>query len=509
MKKFIRIFSIVMCVIMLAGFGNSLVDAAEKDTLTVVIYADPGSLDPHDTTGVPHHQVTRQIFETLVVRGVDGKLQPWLAEKWEYEDDTTLVMQIRKGVLFHNGEELKANDVLFSLKRMREDNTTAAMQVTAIDFDKSSVEGEYTLKIVTHEPSPMLLAQLENPMAAIISEKSYSENSGNFFDAGSIGTGPYKLVSYRSGDRVTLVGNDKYWIEGQPKINNLVIKIITDGSSRAIEAESGGADIVYDISPNDVDRVDATDGVSMVRSIGTKTEFISLNASNKPLDDIRVRQAIFYALDLDQIAAVAFGSYGLKATGIISPGVDGRVDLTSTFVARDISKAKELLAEAGYPEGLTLELTAPNTDQLRMDICEAAQAQLSEAGIQVKINYKEFNTWVSDMISGNATIGEYAFTASTGEAGRVLMRFMPEYSESKVFSWYDDEYIRVCKQALRTIDDTERNKLFAQCQQMLMDAFIIYPVWHKEINAAVQDYVKGFKIETSYEQHYLQTVYFD
>jgi len=508
-KKFIRIFSIVMCVIMLAGFGNSLVDAAEKDALTVVIYADPGSLDPHDTTGVPHHQVTRQIFETLVVRGVDGKLQPWLAEKWEYEDDTTLVMQIRKGVLFHNGEELKANDVLFSLKRMREDNTTAAMQVTAIDFDKSSVEGEYTLKIVTHEPSPMLLAQLENPMAAIISEKSYSENSGNFFDAGSIGTGPYKLVSYRSGDRVTLVGNDKYWIEGQPKINNLVIKIITDGSSRAIEAESGGADIVYDISPNDVDRVDATDGVSMVRSIGTKTEFISLNASNKPLDDIRVRQAIFYALGLDQIAAVAFGSYGLKATGIISPGVDGRVDLTPTFVGRDISKAKELLAKAGYPEGLTLELTAPNTDQLRMDICEAAQAQLSEAGIQVKINYKEFNTWVSDMISGNATIGEYAFTASTGEAGRVLMRFMPEYSESKVFSWYDDEYIRVCKQALRTIDDTERNKLFAQCQQMLMDAFIIYPVWHKEINAAVQDYVKGFKIETSYEQHYLQTVYFD
>jgi len=508
-KKFSSIFLVVLCMFLLAGCEDSFVEAAVKDTLTVVIYADPGSLDPHDTTGVPHHQVTRQIFETLVIRGDDGKLQPCLAEEWEYEDDTTLLMKIRKGVLFHNGEELKASDVLFSLKRMREDNTTAAMQVTAIDFQKSTIIDDFTLRIATNEPSPMLLAQLENPMAAIISEKAYIENNGNFFDAGSIGTGPYRLVSYRSGDRVTLVGNEKYWIEGQPKIKNLVVKIITDGSSRAIEAESGGADLVYDISPNDVDRVDATDGMSMVRSIGTKTEFISLNASNKPLDDIRVRQAIFYALDLDQIATVAFGTYGLKATGIISPGVDGRVDLTKTFVARDIRRAKGLLAEAGYPKGITLELTAPNTDQLRMDICEAAQAQLSEAGIQVKINYKEFNTWVSDMISGNATIGEYAFTASTGEAGRVLMRFMPEYSESKVFGWHDDEYIKVCKQALRTINDSERNKLFAQCQQMLMDAFIIYPVWHKEINAAAQDYVKGFKIETSYEQHYLQTVYFE
>lgn len=483
--------------------------AAVRDTLNVIISADPGSLDPHDTTGMPHHQVTRQIFETLVVRDAEGNLQPWLAESWEYEDDTTLIFQIRQGVYFHNGEELKASDVLFSLKRMRDDNTTSSMQVEAIDFDKSSVEGDYTVKIVTSAPAPMLMAQLENPLSCIISEKVYTENEGSFFDSGCIGTGPYKLVSYSSGDKVILIANENYWIEGQPIIKNVVCRIITDSSSRAIEAESGGADIVYDIGANDVDRVAGTDGVNMVRAIGANTQFLTLNASNAPLDDIRVRQAVFYALDRSMITAVAYGTFGMEATGIISPNVDGRVDLTDKFVERDLEKAMDLLTEAGFPDGIDLEITAPNSDQIRMDICEAAQAQLAEAGINVKINYKEYNTWISDMISGNATIGEYGFTASTGEAGRVLMRWMPEYSESLVFSWYDDNYIATCTQALQTIDNEERNQLFAQCQEMLMDAYVVFPLWHKEINAALQDDVKGFEMQTSYEQHYLQTVYFE
>lgn len=479
-----------------------------KETLNVIISADPGSLDPHDTTGNPHHQVTRQIYETLVVRGGDdGELQPWLAEDWEYENDTTLVMHIREGVYFHNGDELKASDVLFSLRRMKDDNTTASMQVDMIDFDKSSVADDYTVKIVTFEPSPMLLGQLENPLSCIISEKVYTEAEGDF-NTTSIGTGPYKLVEYLSGDKITMVANDQYWIEDQPRIKNLTFRIITDSSSRAIEAESGGADIVYDIGANDVDRVAETKGVSLVREIGTNTQFITLNAANSLLSDIRVRQAVFYALDRSQIADIAFGTFGMEATGIISPGIEGRIDLTDDFVERDIEKAKNLLSDAGYPDGIELEIVAPNSDPVRMDIAESAQAQLADAGIILKINYKEYNTWISDMISGDAVMGVYGFSASTGEAGRVLMRWMPEYSEALIFGWYDEEYIAICTKALQTIDDGERNELFAECQKMLMDACVVFPVWHKEINAAIQDDVGGFEMQTSYEHHYLQTVYF-
>ena len=162
------------------GSGGDSSDAAEKDTLTVVINSDPGTLDPHDNVNFAPHQVKRQIYETLVVRNDEGELVPWLAESWEYEDDETLVFQIRQGVKFHNGEELKASDVLFSLKRALDDNTTGAIQVNRIDFNRCEVMGDYTVKIVTDGPYAMQLAMLENPLISMISEKAYTESGGDF-----------------------------------------------------------------------------------------------------------------------------------------------------------------------------------------------------------------------------------------------------------------------------------------------------------------------------------------
>lgn len=481
----------------------------ENDVLTVVISNDISTLDPHDTTTFPHHQVTRQIYETLVVRDENGELIPWLAESWEYENDVTILMKLRQGVKFHNGEEMKASDVLFSLRRMLDDNTTAAMQVSHLVLDKCEEIDEYTVRIVTDEPSAMQLAMLENPLACIISEKSYNESNGDFFKA-PVGTGPYKFVSYDAGDKVELTANEEYWVKDEPHIPNIVFRIITDSSSRAIEAESGNADIVYDIGANDVDRISANPNINLVRGLGMNTSYITFNTAKKPLDDIRVREAIWYAVDLDQIVDIAYGTFGAKADGIVSPGVEGRhPDLSSYFVARDVEKARALLAEAGYANGITLRMTAPNADQQRMDVCEAMQAQLAEVGITLDLDYKEYNAWISEITNGAAELGIYGFTASTGEAGRVLMRWMPDYSESVIFSWYDDEYITKCGEAMKTIDDDTRNKLFAECQELLMESRCAMPIWHKELNAALQPNVKGFTLQTSYEQHYLQTVYFE
>ena len=170
------------------------------------------------------HQSTRQIYETLVVYDETGKLVPWLAEKWEYENDLTLVMHLRKGVKFHNGDTLKASDVMFSLKRTREDKTPAQMQVDQVDFDKSSVVDDYTIKIVTKTPYALQLPLLENPLSAIICERSYKESNKDFNKA-PVGTGPYKVVEYRSGDSLKLQGFDQYWIPGQPYVKNVTIPL--------------------------------------------------------------------------------------------------------------------------------------------------------------------------------------------------------------------------------------------------------------------------------------------
>jgi len=311
------VVGVVMMAFLQGCAGSATRPSASKDSMVVVMSTDPGTLDPHGTVAQSHHQSTRQIYETLVVYDEKGKLVPWLAESWKYKDDVTLILHIRKGVKFHNGDELKAEDVLFTLNRIVSDKTPAARQVDQIDFTKSAVVDDYTVKLVTKGPYAIQLALLENPLCSIISKRAYTESSGDFSKA-PIGTGPYKVVKYSSGDSLILEAFDSYWVKGQPYVKHLTIRYISDASSRAVEAESGGADIVYDISANDVDRIRANKNIKLVSAMGANTVYLTMNQAVKPLDDIRVREAIWYALDVPTAVKTAYGNYGQVATGIVS-----------------------------------------------------------------------------------------------------------------------------------------------------------------------------------------------
>lgn len=506
---------LVMAVLVFVFAGFFLVEVAsaaptpKKDTLTVVITDDIGTLDPNDNVGFSHHQVTRQIYETLVVRDKNGKLVPWLAESWKYENPETLIIKIRKGVKFHNGEELKAGDVLFTFKRMANDNSTGLINVNRIDLQKSAVVDDYTLKIVTKGVYVTQMAMLENPLACIINEKAYNNSNGDFNKA-PIGTGPYKFVSRVSGSSVTLVANEKYWIKNQPYVKNVLFRVISDSSSRAVEAETGGADIIVDIGANDVERVKELKNVKLVSGSGMNTSYICFNTAKKPLDNIKVREAIWYAVDVPTAIKIAYGNFGKLADGFVSPGVEGRhPDLRKWFVKRDINKAKQLLSEAGYKNGLTLHISCENSNQQRMDFCEAIQAQLKEAGINLVLDFMEVNAWVQKVTNGEAELAVYGFTASSGEAGRIMIRFMKGMGESRIFNWYEDKYQETADKAFKTLDTKERNKLFYKCQEILMAARIALPIWHKELNAATQKDVKGFRLTTTYEHHYLQNVKYE
>jgi peptide/nickel transport system substrate-binding protein len=508
-----RATRISFVLVMLFAFFSLPVFAAEtivsaKDSMVVIIPNDPGSLDPHDNVMQVKHQSLRQVYETLVVYDETGKLVPWLAEKWEYEDDVTLVLHIRKGVKFHNGDELKASDVMFTLKRFQDDNTPAAMQVDQVDFDKSVVVDDYTMKLVTIAPYALQLPMLENPLASIVSERSYKESNKDFNKA-PIGTGPYKVVEYRSGDNLKLEGFDQYWIPGQPYVKHLTIRYIADASSRAMEAESGGSDIVYEISANEVDRIRANPDINLVSAMGANTSYLTMNQLMKPLDDIRVRQALWYAVDIPQAIKVAYGNYGEVASGVISPGIDGRhPDLSRFFPKQDIEKAKSLLKEAGYENGFEIEYACEAMNQQRKDFGEVIQAQLAKVGIKVIMNVMDATQFSSSLSAGERYMAAYGYTASTGEAGRVLFRWMPDKTEFPIFSWTNQQYIDTIAKALVTVDSDARNELYYKCQEMLMENFVALPIWHKELNAACTPQVRGFRITPSYEQHYLQYVYF-
>lgn len=504
-------FALMLCACSRSDSGTdaSGTDSAGKDTLTVVISNDPGSFDPHNSADFAHHQVTRQIYETLVVRDKDGKLAPCLAESWEYENDTTIIFHIRKGVHFHNGDELKASDVLFSMRRVVNDNVNGQIQVTSIDLDASEVVDDYTLKVVLKAPSAIQMAMLESPMICIISEKVYNDNNGDL-NAAPIGTGPYKFVSYNAGDRAELTANDKYWVSGEPKVKNIVFRFISDASSRAIEAESGGADIVYDISANDIARLRDNPNVNLLSTPGYNTSYLTFNVAKAPLDNPKVREAIWYAVDVASGIKVSYGEYGSVAKNFVTPGIEGaHPDLTPFLPARDVEKAKQLLTEAGYENGFTIHVSCENSNQQRMDLAQALQAQLQEVGITVELDYMEMNTWISELLAGNGELALFGITASSGEAGNVLARFAPDSSIHKIFGWVSPEYAELMSKALATTDDAARAKMFYELQEMIMKDYVALPVWHKELNAALKPNVKGFEFMPTYEQHYLGGVYFE
>jgi peptide/nickel transport system substrate-binding protein len=243
--------------------------------------------------------------------------------------------------------------------------------------------------------------------------------------------------------------------------------------------------------------------------MGANTSYLALNIAKKPFDDIRVRQAIWYAVDIPQAIKIAYGNYGEVASGIISPGIDGRhPDLTPLFPKRDIEKAKRLLKEAGLENGFETEFSNESMNQQRRDFAEVIQAQLAEIGIRVRMNVMDVTQWVSTISAGEGYMTVYGYTASTGEAGRVLFRWMPDKTEFPIFSWTTQEYIDTISKALVTIDRDARNELYYKCQEMLMENYAALPTWHKELNAACSLQVRGFRITPSYEQHYLQYVYF-
>ena len=489
-----------------AAEGEKIVSS--KDSMVVVMPSEPNSLDPHDNVAQNKHQTTRQIYETLVAYNEKGELVPWLAESWEYENDVTLVLHIRRGVYFHNGDELKARDVMFTLKRIRDDKTVAAMQVNRVDFGKSSVVDDYTMKLVTTAPYALQLPMLENPLCGIISERAFKESGGKFF-AAPIGTGPYQVVKFNIGDSVILKAFDKYWIKGQPYVKNVTIRYIKEAASRAIEAESGGADIVYEISANDIERVRANPNIKLVSAMGANTSYLYMNQAVKPFDDVRVREAIWKVVDIKSAIKVAYGSFGKLADGVISPGIDGRhPDMSAFFPKQDIERAKALLAEAGYPNGFTTSISCNSSDQQRKDFCEVIQAQLAKVGIKVEIVVMDGTVWASSLAAGKGVMTIYGLTASTGEAGRVLFRWLPDTSEWPLTSWKNPEYYDLINKALITVKHEERNRLYYKCQEMLMTNFVVLPVWHKELNAACQPNVMGFRIMPSYEHHLLQYVYF-
>ena len=516
-----KLWSVILCgamVLSLAacGGGTSSNTAASggseastaSDTLRVVISQDPGTLEPGKINTQTYFQVVRQIYEPLFTFMPDGTLENWLCESYEYEDDTHLLIHLREGVTFSDGTPLTAEDVLWSLKRIVDQSLPPIAYIIDIDFEQSEVVDENTVRLVTVRPAATLLKRLAFPGLGIASKAAYENGTQNWLGDAVVGTGPYKLKDYMAGDRLELTANENYWREGEPATPNLQLRFIKDDTSRSTEAKAKGADIVITLNHRELEAVDAVDGMHVVTVPSTNSVYLMLNSKKAPLDDPAVREAFTYGINLQQTAELVYGDFGSAPSGMIAPIVFGNnPDSFAEYWAHgyDPETAKQMLADAGYPAGIELEILVETGDTARNEMAQAFQAQLAPAGITLNITqldpvvlYDRVNAQNQhDLVLSGLTCSDY-------EADNFLNQLLPGSNNIKMTNFDDPTFIEMIEQGATVMDEAEREKAWQATLDYLMEANVMIPVWHKDLNAAVADNVEGFELSPAFEEHYYQ-----
>lgn len=464
-----------------------------KNTLTWAQGADVTSLDPHQGKETPAVQVNTQIFDTLVtVDPETNEVVPQIAESWEQTDDQTYVFKIREGIKFHDGSDLTAEDVKFSLDRAR---NSAAVSYIVNFIEEVTVDDDHTVTVKTTAPYAPTLRNLAIPFAAIV-PKAVVEADENAFIQNPVGSGPYKFVEWNHGDHVTLKAFDDYYA-GKPETENLIMKVIPETSQRTIALETGEVDLAYDLAVNDIPKVNSDDKLTVYEIPSLTCWYVSMNMNKKPFDNPKVREAMSMAIDRQTIIDTINAGSGQTADAIIAPAVFGYY---STGVKEyNPTKAKELLAEAGYPNGFSTTLWV-NDNQSRIEMCQAMQAMLLEVGVQCNLEVLEFGSFISRTTAGDHDLAYFGWTTSSGDAD--YSYYSLEHSTQQGAAGNrsflaDPDVDKLIEEARSNTNEEERKELYKELAIKLDEINNNIPVYYSSINVGANKKVEGFVMDAN------------
>lgn len=491
--------------------GDAEASESESDTaaqgdqvLRVVQPNDPGTFEPGRTDEQSYQRIVQQIYDTLTRFDQNGEVVPSLAESWEMLDETHWQFNLREGVKFSDGSDFTANDVLFTIRHNIEENLPNA-HYNMIDIDNCTAEDDHTVILALKYPCVTLPNHLANGQCVIASEKAYEEFGGDYINGAAVGTGAYKLVSYTQGDMIKLTANEYYWKadEGKPYIKDVEMRVIASTDASATEAKTGAYDILIGTNTREFENIEATDGMHMELTPTAKTIYLLMNCKKAPMDDVRVREAFARAIDIKTTVELAYGSTGRPAEAFITPGILGSNSETYKKYfgeGRDIETAKALLAEAGYADGIDLEITVESPDTQRCDMAEAMQAQVAEAGINLSINKMDYATIKEYLSQGNHQICIYGFTANTMEADGFLNQLQPGSDALNRIGYDNQEFFDRYQEGCAEPDREARGQIWEDCLEMLMEDYVAVPLSHYQLHVAVNDRIEGYWAPQDYEE---------
>ena len=512
MKK--RVFALFTAMFLLCGMlagcgptGSSSTttdgsDDGAKDTLIVAIPESPTYMDPMVQASIGTYRVTTQMFDRLVMMDNDMNLVPGLAESWEVIDDTTTVFHLRQGVKFHNGEEMTSEDVKYSLERCI---ANPGVNYNYLIIESITCDDDYTVTIKTSAPFNALLYRQRLDAASIICKSA--DTSAEEFNKNPVGTGPFKFVSWELGGDVVLEAFEDYW-GGAPAVKHVIFRTIPEALNRTIGLETGEVDLAYDLGITDLESLADNASVTTLTSPSTTVWYVGMNVQKAPFDNEKVRQAVAYALDPQGYIDLVFSGEATPANyTMLPPSVDGYVSDCSDYSC-NVEKAKELLAEAGYPDGFSTTLWCSDTQVMR-DSAVVIQEQLRQVGINAEVKTLESGQFQSE--TGNGAHDMFIMSKTSIDPDSMLRSMYHTEalgpSGNRCF-WTTPEVDALIDEASTTTDTEHAMELYAEIQSKVAEAAPLVPMAVEHLNAGMQSNVKGFGLYPG-KSHYINGTYFE
>ena len=427
--------------------------------ITVGIAQDlDDSLDPHKAVAAGTKEVMFNVFEGLMKPTSDGDLIPAVADRYELsEDKTTYTFTLREGVQFHNGEPVETGDVVYSIQRCA-DGSEGEPLIPALSVISDIHCDDTTVTITLDQPNTEFLSYLT---LAILPE-GYDQQ-----DTAPVGTGPFKFVSRAAQDNIILERFDGYW--GAPAyLDRVTIKIMENTDSIIVSLQSGAVDLFAHLGSAQAAQLE--DSFNIEEGTMNLVQALYLNHSEKPFDDIRVRQALCYAVDKQQIIDIAFSGYGHPIGSSMYPAFGKYFDESLTnHYSRDIEKAKALLADAGYPNGFSMTIVVPSNYQPHIDTAQVIVEQLKDVGVIATIQLVEWGTWLSDVYAGRQFQSTVVGVDASNMTARALLERFTSTAGNNFINYNNAEYDALFAQALSSFEDAEQTAFYRQMEANLTE----------------------------------------
>ncbi len=466
---------------------------AEGGTLTMSLGPDFVTFDPYFDLSSRYFKPI--FFEPPIRISDSGEFEPWLADSWEMSDDKMKVtLHLHEGVLFHNGREMTADDVVWSVEHAMDaeaghslsDRFTTATGATAID--------DYTVEINYSEPTASILDGIARLFI-------YPQEAADTIETVPVGTGPFVFQEWVPGDHMTAVANENYWREGEPKIDEIVIKPLEDAQSQLINLETGSIDALMGVPLIEKKGLEEQEGM-VVGQVPPGFSFWAfiMNVQAPPFDNVKVRQAMNYALDRQKLVDTVF--YGESDTIVVpyAPTSWAYPEDLKDYYTYDPEKAKELLAEAGYPDGFSAQMLIRGTSDEHLQQAQVYQQDLAAIGIDMELLPTELPQYWPLLFDSDFQIVSHATGDTTidpsglFEAAACCRPYRTFFGYTENTTWFP-EYEQVILEARREIDQDKRKELYHRAIEILLEqGWTIPTAWRQEVYAHT-DKVDGFRVD--------------